>query len=365
MKVIKGKCRVKFVLLILFCVSQVQAQISVGLRESALGNSGVAITESTAPSFYNPALLSDRKKSYYSLTGNTLTSYQSSDQSGSFSSTKLAPNYLSSIHAFENFVHEFSLANQLSVDSRSVVNIPNGSKTVYMKVDQYLLAYSMAFRDFPFGFQVGLRMNEQGTQINQVQEDANAANGVNINMSRRIADLYVGFGGIHQLGNNYRFGYKYESRGKNIYNKLESDGFYYSYNKIGLNFSSGKVNGPVSIETAATGQNVTIGHSFAWDGHEFLTDSGFMEDKALENKYFFIQSFGYKVNYTNKIQFMCGLSHRFSSEISDLAESNYYSSGFSWVTNTMRSSVSAYYSHERQDNDIKSAGITFGSEFNY
>lgn len=355
----------KLLLSIIFFTYHVQAQISIGLRESALGNSGVAIAESTAPSFYNPALLSDRKQSYFSLTGNTLTSYQSSDPNGSFTSTKLAPNYLSSIHAFENFIHEFSLANQMSVDSRSAFNIADGTKTVYLKADQYVLSYSMAFRDFPFGFQTGLRINEQNYQINQVTENTSFATGVNINMSRRIADLFVAFGGIHQLGNNYRLGYKYESRGKNIYNKLESDGFYYSYDKIGNNFFSGKTNGPLEVGSSTTGQSVVIGHSFTWNDHEFLTDSRFLEGETLNNKYTFSQSFGYKVNYSNKIQFMCGIAHRFKSELSDLAESNYYSTGFSWMTHTMRSSISAYYSQEKNLSDIQSAGITFGSEFSY
>jgi hypothetical protein len=352
-------------LVIFLTTSLLWAQISVGLRESALGNSGVAISESTAPSFYNPALLSERKQSYYSLTGNTLTSYQSSDHAGSFSSTKLAPNYLSSIHSFETFIHEFSLANRVSIDSRSTLSVGSGTNTIYLKADQYVLSYAMAFRKFPIGFQVGLRMNEQNYQINQIAEDASSATGVNINMSRRIADLFAAFGGIHQLGNNYRFGYKYESRGKNIYNKLESDGFYYSYDKIGNNFSSGKTNGPIAVGSSTTGQSIAVGHSFTWNDHEFLTDSRFLEDVTLNNKYSFSQSFGYKVNYTNKIQFMCGMAHRFKSELSSLAESNYYSSGFSWLTNTMRSSISAYYSQEQNETDTQSAGITFGSEFSY
>lgn len=341
------------------------AQISVGLRESALGNSGVAITESTAPSFYNPALLADRKQSYFSLTGNTLTSYQSSSESGSFNSTKLAPNYLSSIHAFENFIHEFSLANQVSVDSKSVSNIQNGTNTVYIRADQYVLAYSMAFRNLPIGFQVGLRMNELNNQINQITEDAASANGLSLNMSRRNADLFLAFGGIHQLGNNYRFGYKYESRGKNIYRKTEFDGFYYVYDKTNNLFFSGKPGNPNETTSLATGQSITIGHSFIWNDHEFLTDSRFTEDSTLNSTYSFSQSFGYKVNYTNKIQFMCGILHQFESEMSDLAESNYYSSGFSWVTNALRSSLSVYYSRVKNEADVQSAGITFGSEFSY
>lgn len=355
-----------FLILVLFLAAPFsQAQISVGLRESALGNSGAAISESTAPSFYNPALLSDRKKSYFSLSGNTLNSYQSSSESGSFNSTKLAPNYLSSIHAFENFIHEFSLANQTSVDSKSISNIQNGTNTTYIKADQYVLSYSMAYRDFPFGFQVGLRMNELSTQINQITEDVTLANGVNLNRSRRVADLFLAFGGIHQLGNHYRFGYKYESRGKEIYKKSESDGFFYTYDKTNNIFFSGKPGNVIETTSLATGQSLVIGHSFIWKDHEFLTDSRFTEVSQLNRTYAFSQSFGYKVNYTNKIQFMCGLSHRFKSDFADFAESSYYSSGFSWITNTLSSSVSAYYSRERNEADVQSAGITFGSEFSY
>ncbi len=340
------------------------AQISVGLRESALGNSGAAITESTAPSFYNPALLSERKNSHFSLTGTTLTSFQSENKNNRFNSTKLAPNYISSIQAFEVFIHEFSLANQLSAESQYTNSIANGSETVNVKAEQYSLSYSFAFRDFPFGFQVGLRMNESTNQVNQVTDDGDTATGVNFNISNKLADMFFGFGGIHQIGSQYRFGYKYESRGLNVYNKNDQDGSYYFYNKTGNIFNSGKTNGSFTNKNL-TQQSVVFGHSFTANNHEFLTDSRFLEEGDSNNTYSFYQTFGYKVSFSNKMQYMCGFSHRFESDIANLGESNYYSSGFSWMTNALRSTLSAYYFHQSGTNAMKSAGITFGSEFSY
>jgi len=341
-------------------VSHVSAQISVGLKESAMGNSGAAITDSSAAAFYNPALLSEKKQSHFSLTGNTLSSFKSKDTS----SVKLTPNYISSIQAFESFVHEFSLANQFSIESQSKLPITDGTATTNMRLEQYILAYSMAFREFPFGFQVGLRMNEQKFQINQMTENANMASGVNLDINKSKADLFLGFGGIHQLGSHYRFGYKYESTGLNVYKKSKIDGTYYSYDKIGNTFSSGDPNG-TATDAEVNNQVVSLGHSFTWKAHEFLTDSRFIELEKASNTYSFYQTFGYKVTFSNQMQYMCGVAHQFKSDLSNLAESNQFSTGFSWVTNTLRSSLSAYYFSQTGADEVQSAGITFGSEFNY
>lgn len=350
-----------YLFLVLFLTTPVLwAQISVGLKESAMGNSGAAITDSSAAAFYNPALLSEKTESHFSLTGTTLASFQSKE----FRSNKLTPNYISSIQAFEAYVHEFSLSNQLSVESQSAVPVLDGTQTMNLRIDQYILAYSMAFRNFPFGFQVGLRMNEQKYQINQTTENVNEAKGSNINISQTRADLFLGFGGIHQLGSHYRFGYKYESAGLNVYKKIETDGTYYLYNKIGNTFTTGKSSGSAS-DDQMNKQIVTLGHSFTWNAHEFLTDSRFVESAQGSNAYSFYQTFGYKVTYSNQMQYMCGVAHQFKSDLSDLQESNQFSTGFSWVTNTLRSSISAYYFTQNGDDGLQSAGITFGSEFKF
>lgn len=337
-------------------VSSLQAQISVGLKESALGNSGAAITESSAPSFYNPALLSERQKSYFSVTGTTLTSFKSTTDTDEFRSTKFAPNYISSIHAFETYVHEFSLVNQISVDSRSTSPITSGTRTTNVKTDQYNLAYSFAFRDFPFGFQVGLRINELGYHINQATNDGNIATGADWDISQRTGHLFAGFGGIHQLGTHYRFGYKYESPGINIYKKTDQVGSYYIYDKINNTFTTGSTQGTAS-DNDLNAQVITLGHSFSAGDHEFLTDSRFAEDPESKNSYGFFQTFGYKVNFSNKMQFMCGASHEFETG------ANYFSTGFTWLTNTLRSTVSLYHAQDKEE--MQSTGFTFGSEFIY
>lgn len=347
------------VIFFLFCslvTSTLQAQISVGLKESALGNSGAAITESSAPSFYNPALLSEKQKSYFSLTGTTLTSFKTSNDAGEMNSTKFAPNYISSIHAFESYIHEFSLVNQLSVDSRTSAPITNGTKTTNLKVDQYNLLYSFAFRDFPFGFQLGLRINEQNVRLSEASNDGNIAYGYDWDISHRVGYLFAGFGGIHQLGEHYRFGYKYESPGINVYKKTDQVGSYYYYDKTNNLFQAGSSRGSTD-DNNFNAQTVTIGHSFTTGDHEFLTDSRFTENPDQHHTYDFFQTFGYKINFANKMQFLCGFSHEFDPA------SNYYSTGFSWVTNTLRSHMSAYFA-EGNDN-MQSAGITFGSEFIY
>lgn len=347
------------IILFSFCslvISNLQAQISVGLRESALGNSGAAISESSAPSYYNPALLAERQKSYFSLTGTTLTSFKSSTEAGEFNSTKFAPNYLSSIHAFETYVHEFSLVNQLSLDSRSTTPITNGSKTTHIRTDQYSLGYSFAFRNFPFGFQLGLRINEQNYRINQTTNDGNIATGVDWDIAQRVGHFFAGFGGLHQLGEHYRFGYKYESPGVKVYQKTDQDGSYYVYDKTGNTFTTGKPQGTTNNGSFNT-QVITIGHGFVIGDHEFLTDSRFNEEPEIKNTYNFFQTFGYKLNFSNKMQFMCGASHEFDSK------ANYFSSGFSWTTNALRSTVSGYFA--KDPDSMESAGFTFGSEFIY
>lgn len=344
-----------FLICFLF-VSNLQAQISVGLKESALGNSGAAITESSAPAHYNPALLSERQKSYFSMTGTTLTNYRSNSEEGEFNSTKFAPNYISSIHAFESYIHEFSLVNQISLDSRSFTPITDGTKITSAKTDQYNLAYSFAFRDFPFGFQAGLRINEQNIHISQATNDGNIATGVDFDIAQKVGNLFVGFGGIHQLGSNYRFGYKYESPGLKVYQKTQQQGNFYYYDKANNLFSSGRTEGTTENEILNS-QSLSLGHSFSWGDHEMLTDSRFAEDPIDKNNYSFYQTFGYKVNFSNKMQYMCGASHDFD------ANANYFSTGFSWQTNALRSTVSAYYAADKDE--AQSMGLTFGSEFVY
>lgn len=350
---------VRKIILFSFCsliVSNLKAQISVGLRESALGNSGAAITDSSAPSFYNPALLSEKQKSYFSLTGTTLSTFKSSTESGDFNSTKLAPNYLSNIHSFESYVHEFSLVNQISIDSRSITPITNGSTTSHIKSDLYALAYSFAFKDFPFGFQLGLRIYEQNFHINETQNDGNIATGINWDIAQKVGRLFTGFGGIHQIGEHYRFGYKYETQGLKIYKKTEQNGSYYIYDKTNNTFTTGKSTGSADEGNFNT-QIITLGHSFVVSDHEFLTDSRFNENSEQKNKYSFSQTFGYKLNFSNKLQFMAGTAYEFDTK------ANYFSSGFSWQTNTLRSTICGYLSSN--EDDTESTGITFGSEFIY
>jgi hypothetical protein len=351
----------KFFLFVLLCVSYAKAQIPVGLKESSLGNSGVAISDSSAPSYYNPALLSERHKSYFSLTGTTLTSFKSSKNTEEFRSTKFAPNYISSIQAFDSFIHEFSLANQLSVDSSVITPVTDGSKTTNIRSDQYSLAYAFAFRNFPFGFQVGLRVNENNINLKQSTNDGNIATGVDFDISQRVADMFVGFGGIHQLGTHYRFGYKYESPGLNFYKKSDRGGSYYIYNKTDNTFTTGQTQGSLT-ETNLNSQVITIGHSFIVNDHEFLTDSRFLEQQGSKNSYDFYQTFGYKINFSNKMQYMCGFSQKFSDS-PEAFDSNYFSTGFSWQTSSLRSTLSGYYADGKDD--TQSAGITFGSEFTY
>lgn len=337
-------------------VSNVQAQVSIGLRESALGNSGVAITQSSAPSFYNPALLSERQKSYFSITGTTLSSFKSTNGTEEFSSTKFTPNYLSSINAFETYVHEFSLVNQTSIDSRATTAITDGTKNTNIKADQYNIAYSFAFKDFPFGFQLGMRINESSFNVNQTTNDGNIATGANFDISQKIGHLFAGIGGIHQLGSNYRFGYKYETSGLSVYKKTEQAGTYYYYDKGNNVFTSGQTEGSASDSTLNT-QVITLGHSFSAGAHEFLTDSRFNEIAGSKNTYNFFQTFGYKLDFSNKMQFMTGASYEFDTN------AKYASAGYSWLTNTLRSTISLY--HAEDGSDMQSTGFTFGSEFIY
>lgn len=351
-----------FILIFLFSF-KLQAQISVGLRESALGGSGVALSDSSAFAFYNPALLSEKEKSHFSFTGTTFSYFSSRNEESNFNSSQVSPNYIATVQAFEGFVHEFSLANESSLSAEYTKPVKDGIQGHQFDLDINSLAYSFAFRNFPFGFQLGVNINQTANYLTYKTDDGNVKTGVYSKNDDLTADLFLGVGGIHQLGTHYRFGYKYQSRGLNIYHQNKNSGFYYSYDQANNLFNTG--NSSMATEGEKKGQVIRIGHSFNLNQHEFLTDSVFAENSELQSSYGFTQTFGYKVTFSNQWQFMCGMSHNFSSNWLGFEGSNYFSTGFSWLTNTLRSTISAYYNQNKGDSQFKSAGITFGSEFLY
>ncbi|MFN3454877.1 MAG: hypothetical protein ACK41T_07935 [Pseudobdellovibrio sp.] len=332
----------------------------MGVRESVLGGSGVAARDSSAPSYYNPALLSEKSKNYFNVSAATFSYYRNQSDSGNFSSTKINPNYISTVQAFDSFVQEFSLTNEFSISSRFLTSTFHQNRTTSLNIDLYQFVYAFAFPDFPFGFKVGVKALDTDSQVSQVTEEGSVKSGASLNTSKLEGALFLGVGSVFQLAKHYRLGVQYEMAGIRIYQKFENDGFVYYYDQNNNTFYQSRfVDTPQ--EKSFYGQNLNIGHSFGWEDHEFLTDSKFVE--VSKDAYNYIQTFGYNYIASDKWQFMCGYARQFKSSSQLLEDSSdYYSSGFSWVKNTMRSSVGAYYVRQKQD---KTVGITFGSEFKY
>ena len=95
------------------------SQVPIGLNEGMMGNTGTASFESTAASYYNPSLLTEKKENSFSIGGYSFNVIQSEQDNLKMNSTTLSPSYVSSLQRFENFVHEFALANNFNIESKN------------------------------------------------------------------------------------------------------------------------------------------------------------------------------------------------------------------------------------------------------
>ena len=348
---------------VLLSQQSIAQMVPIGFYEGLMGNSGVAISDSTAGSYYNPSLLVFKKNNSYSLGGNSLSNFSSDYNGTRLNSSKISPSYLSSVQVFDSFVHEFYLTNTLSLDSQIVTPGNTGGEYNYnFRQDQYQMGYTFAFPALPMGFQTSLRFKEAKTNGFYEFQDSATAVTSNIQGSNRQIDFLVSIGAAHQFG-GYKFGYKYLSRGWAIYKKNEGYIKNYTYTQLSNQYS--KSESEYKLEQPSSGETVSIGHGFKINDHEFLTDSQFVETSNLTHTYDWSQTFGYKLSSDSGYQYMCGLSHMMTKDIQYFGQSFYASTGFSWLNKASRSAFGVYYFVNKLSSETQSYGLTFSSELTY
>lgn len=350
--------------LILFISVKIFAQaVPVGFNEGLMGNSGVAITDATASSYYNPGLILTKKRSSYSAGGNTFSIVDGSANDIKLSSAKISPSYVSALQIFESFAHEFFLANLGSVDSQTTsTDSLGGTIKSNVRLDNFIAGYTFAFPALPLGFQTALRYTEKQTNSFYEFQDAGGATTKSTEAIHRQIDFLLSIGGTHQFG-NYNFGYKYLSRGLAVSKKKEGSEKTFTYSQ-GLNQYQ-KTESVVNTNQDIPGEVLALGHSFKIGDHEFLTDSQFEEKADLTYTYDWSQTFGYKLRSAAGYQYMCGLSHLINKDVKYFGQSMYVSTGMSWLSRTYRSAIGLYYSVNKVNADSQTYGLTFSSEFIY
>jgi hypothetical protein len=345
-------------------ISNLHAQtVPIGFYEGLMGNSGVAIVDSSASSFYNPSLILSKVKNSYSFGGNTLSNYNSDATGDRLTSTGISPSYLSSLQIFDGFAHEFFLTNITSIDAKVFKTTQTGAAAEFnIRQQDYLAGYTFAFHGFPIGFQVNLRYRDNQTAGNTEFQNTTTAETSNIQSANRQVDLVHSLGGYQQFG-NYRFGYKYSTRGIAIYKNKEGQEKKYSYSQALNQYV--KTESKYLIEQSAVAEIISFGHSFKINDHEFLTDTKFEEMSDLTHAYNWSQTFGYKLSSDAGYQYMCGISHLINSDVKYFGQSMYISTGFSWQTRSSRSAFGLYYTADKLRYDTQVYGLTFSSEFIY
>ena len=337
--------------------------VPIGFFEGLMGNSGLAISDSSASSFYNPSLILNKRTSSYSFGGNTFANFNSKANDDQMSSSKISPSYISSIHIFESFAHEFFLTNTTSIEADTLKSSVTGALIrSNIRQQDYQLGYGFAFPGLPMGFQTSVRYRDnQISTLSEFQDNLSAFT-TQANAANRQADFMVAIGGNHQFS-NYRFGYKFSSRGLAIYKKNEGRERKYSYTQISNQYI--KSESDFSTDQESIGELIAIGHGFKINDHEFLTDTRFEELVDLAHAYNWSQTFGYKLSSAAGYQYMCGASHLINKDIKYFGQSMYVSTGFSWQSRSSRSAVGMYYSVDKLKFDTQVYGLTFSSEFIY
>ncbi len=335
-----------------------------------MGNSGAALTDSTAPSFYNPSLLNRKKKDSYSLSGNTLGTLSSKSDSAEASSFTLNPGYLSTIIVGNNLVHEFFIANTSPTKVKVVAkfNIPDAITKYEQTMDQtqFLFGYSMAFKSIPFALSYFGQFTQ--TEITGFGEYTSLVSNVRSTTYTKGDFKSLGTGisiSGYASSDGYTLGYHLRTRQIILYKKDETtNSSFVHLGNTPTDYS--RYESTYQNQTAViNGSSFIIGHGFRNGDHEFTTDSQFQESSDLNYKFTMIQTFGYKMNSDFGHQVLAGVSHQLGPEVKYFGQSTYYSVGYSWLKNSLRSVLGSYVYTSRIGQDVFAAGLTFGSEFSY
>lgn len=354
-------------LLILFSSIQASAQMMpLGLYEGMMGNTGVATTHSTAASYYNPSLLSQRKDNAFSINGNTVgTTNSKNDGSTISSSFGIAPSYLSDLLVGDALVHEFFLATTLQGQFNWVVTTPDNKFDSDLNLNRVVAGYSMAFKSIPLALQVLGRYSEANSYgVAEFSDPGNNTYSVS-KVKTEFRNLNVALGiSTHFTFDHYTFGVNFNTRGLRLYNKDEGTTKTFTHGPLPTDWVVTETDqGRASVSNEEG--KLTIGNGFKVGNHEFLTDSLFVEDSNKLDSYDFIQTFGYRYGVADGHQLLCGAGHNFGSDVKYFGQSYNASVGYSWRTRQLRSAVGLYYSRTSTTIETSTAGVIFGSEYEY
>jgi hypothetical protein len=356
-----------FAFLTFLISTQVLAQVMpLGLYEGLMGNTGAATTHSTAASYYNPSLLRQRTDNAFSINGNTVGSSSSKNEDSTFSSSLgLSPSFLSDLIVGNALVHEFFLATTLQGQFNWQVTTPNSSFDSDLSINRVVAGYSMAFKAIPFALQVLGRYSEAKSY--GVEEKSDTVN--NIDSVSKIKTDFKNFNvalGVssHFRFDAYTFGVNFNTRGLSLYNKNEGSTKTFTHGPLPTDYVITESDmGRASVSNEES--KLSIGNGFKVGDHEFLTDTLFLEHSDNLNHYDFIQTFGYRYGSEKSHQLLCGMGHAFGPDVKYFGQSLNGSVGYSWTTRMLRSAVGLYYSRNDTTIDATSAGVIFGSEYEY
>lgn len=343
-----------------------QAQLlPVGLFEGLMANSGVALSESKAPSFYNPSLLRQRKENAFSANGNTLGTVNSKDGDTTLSSSiNLSPTYLSSTLVGDSLVHEFFMANTLQGQFSLRSENSTEKLDADSNINRVVAGYSMAFKSIPLALQFLARYSE--VRLFGFSEPVSTSPPVSLaKVQSDYKNLNLALGlSTHLQFDHYTLGVNFNSRGWTLYNKQEGTARNFTYGSpspTDVTITEESSRSKISHEES----RLSVGHSFRLGNHELLTDSVFSEESEALGSYKFHQTFGYKYGPSDGHQLLCGVHHRFGSDVSYFGQNIGTSVGYSWMTRELRSAIGLYYGRDNTQIESSTVGIVFGSEYEY
>lgn len=347
-----------FVLLNLF-VSKTLAQVfPTGMREGLMANSGTALSDTTAPSYYNPSLLSLKTDSKFSMSGSSFSNINSKSENINSSALAVTPNYLSTIIAGDVLNHEFFFANEKSGSFRTT----SENTVSNQNMSANLFGYSMAFKNFPFAMQF-LGSYSEYSKLGFYETHNTAANTHTtgkIEGDFKKISTRIGLS-THVHLDNYTFGVNAITRGLQLYKKQRTVSTYYNFNAGTYSENTQESDG---INLTNYGHRIMFGHSFRVGSHEFLTDTKFSENEDNLDSYNFHQSFGYRL-IGKKFEYYCGISKKIKTNSINFVDDTSIANGFSWVSNGLRSSLGLFYNKNYVGENTTTYGVTFASEFAY
>ncbi|MFS4457676.1 hypothetical protein [Bdellovibrio sp. HCB2-146] len=349
-----------------FSLPSLAQVMPLGVYEGLMGNTGVAATHSTAASYYNPSLLVQRQKNALSINGNTIgTSNSRSEGSTLSSSLGFSPSYLSTILVGDALVHEFFLATTLQGQYNWATTKSGNTLDSDLNLNQVVTGYSMAFRSLPLALQVLGRYSEAKSYgVSEFSDPANNLYTVS-KVKTEFKNLNLALGiSAHFRFDSYTLGINFNTRGVNLHNQNEGKTKIYRHGPLPNEYVVTETDLGRTSVTNEEGK-LAIGNGFKVGNHEFLTDSFFVENSNSLDSYNFTQTFGYRYGLAGGHQLLCGIGHSFGSDVKYVGQNFNSSVGYSWKTRQLRSAVGLYYSSNNTTIEASTAGVVFGSEYEY